>query len=167
MQGHDEVATALIEAGSRVGLVPVGSSGAVMSPLQIAVIKGMPTAVQALARCGTTGPTVHRCSEAECVAGADLNERDADGMSMLHLACLHRQESSAEMLIACGAAVNERDNEGSRGCCLLLPLKLRGFRWTPLHVACAVGDTVVGSVGLLLVSRVDPNVQGYTVLRRC
>ena len=137
-----------------------------MSPLQIAVIKGMPTAVQALARCGTTGLAMHCCSETDCLTGADLDEQDGDGMSMLHLACLHRQESSAEMLIACGASVNHRDNEGSSACCCLLPLKLRGFRWTPLHVACAVGDTVVGSVGLLLVSRVDPNVQGYTVLRR-
>jgi ankyrin repeat protein len=78
--------------------------------------------------------------------GAQVNAKDNDGYTHLHLAAGpwmagHGYKDMAELLLSSGADVNAKDNDGR----------------TPLHLAVAMGDKDV--VELLLANNADVNAR--------
>lgn len=62
-QGHDNAATELINGGAALGPVPVGPAvgGSLMSSVVIAAIKGLPSAIRAMAKRGTSRVPMNWC----------------------------------------------------------------------------------------------------------
>ncbi|HEV2426282.1 MAG TPA: ankyrin repeat domain-containing protein [Terriglobia bacterium] len=104
---------------SVIGLFPT-------SPLLAAATFGYPASVTALV-----------------AGGADIHERDKDGMTPLHWAVLAHRAEAAQALIAAGADVNAVDR----------------FGYTPLLYASTVDFGDAATATLLLGAGADPNVK--------
>jgi ankyrin repeat protein len=96
------------------------------SPLMQAVLQGDPGVVAALLS-----------------AGADINEKDQDGMTVLHWAVVAHRLDALKILLARGATVNARDRSG----------------YTPLHYAATIDHGDAETATALLAAGADPSVK--------
>ncbi len=129
--GHKEAVDALLAAGADTNLPSAGSA-----PLLLTV----------------SGHEVRYDIVAALIAkGADINTKDSQGNTALHLAIRSRAEELVKMLLAGGVDINAADTEGC----------------TPLHRALAEGDEVMAK--MLLEGGADINAKdkdNYTPLHR-
>jgi len=110
----------------------------------------------------------------ELDGGADVNEKDENGVTPLHEAAWHGRKEIVELLIAEGADVNAKDRNrwtplhfaaywGHKEVAELLITKGAGVNagdhegWTPLHVAAYVGLKEIAE--LLLAKGADVNAK--------
>ncbi|KAJ5185056.1 ATPase inhibitor IATP mitochondria [Penicillium cf. griseofulvum] len=126
---REAVARVLIEKGAK--LESMNSSK--QTPLQVA--------------CQSGSMEVARCL---IESGADLNIRDQDGMSLLHLASSNGVET-AKLLVEKGADIEAKDEKGE----------------TPLHVACWNGQVETAAFLLDKGAKIEAqSVKGNTPLLR-
>jgi len=110
------------DANRKMNMLGLGPA----SPLIAAVGFGDPAVIQALLK-----------------GGADVHEKDSDGMTALHWAVLAHHPEAVKVLLAKGADVNAVDR----------------FGYTPLHYAATVDFGDAATVTALLQAGADPNIK--------